>query len=86
MDEIYLDSLSEEMTFLLEIVGMKTFLEICNQFQGDTIYFPKMKSYENSIRNKKIIEEFRNGKTINELSFKYSISSRQVKRILTDDN
>ena len=85
MKEIHLDSLSEEMIFLLEVVGMDSFLKICNQFQGDTIYFPRMKSYALTQRNLKIKEEYKAGRTINELSFKYSISTRQVKRVLLDE-
>lgn len=83
MKEIYLDSLSEEMILLLEMVGLATFLDICNHFEGESIYFPKLKTYEINNRNKEIIEEYRNGKSINNLSNKYNISIRQLKRIIS---
>lgn len=84
MKEIYMDSLNEEMIFIIENVGIDNFLKLCNQFQGESIYFPKMKSQELNDRNKKIKSEF-NGKNAKNLSLRYNISERQIKRIVSRD-
>lgn len=84
MKEIYMDSLNEEMIFIIENVGMDNFLKLCHQFQGESIYFPKMKSQELTDRNKKIKSEF-NGKNTKNLALRYNISERQIKRIVSRD-
>ncbi|MGL5765421.1 MAG: Mor transcription activator family protein [Sarcina sp.] len=81
MKEVYLNELSEEMVFIIEKVGMNNFMELCNYFQGESIYFPKMKSHELHERNNNIIKEY-NGRNTKELANKYCISDRQIKRII----
>lgn len=84
MKEIYMDSLSDEMTFIIETVGIEKFVNLCEYFQGESIYFPKLKSCELLARNKKIKEDYKNGKDINTICNLYNISPRQIKRILAE--
>lgn len=81
MEEIYLSFLNEDLIEIISIIGIENFLKICEKFQGENIYFPKMKKIKLNKRNKKIKEEF-NGKNTYILSKKYRISERQVRRIV----
>ena len=44
MVEIYLSDLNEEQIDIISIIGLENFLKLCEHFQGETIYFPKMKT------------------------------------------
>lgn len=81
MVEIYLSDLNEEQIDIISIIGLENFLKLCEHFQGETIYFPKMKTVKNKHRNKLIKSEY-NGKNIYYLSQKYKISPRQIRRII----
>ena len=43
MVEIYLSDLNEEQIDIISIIGLENFLKLCEHFQGETIYFHKMK-------------------------------------------
>lgn len=81
MEEIVLTNFNEEQIEIIRIVGLQNYLSLLEYFSGETIYFPKMKSLKIQERNAKIKREF-NGKNFCELSAKYNICERQVRRIV----
>ena len=81
MKEIYFTDLNDEQVQIIKLIGLENFIKLCDFFGGESLYFPKPKSKELVERNKKIKEEF-DGKNYKNLSIKYNICERHIRRIV----
>lgn len=81
MEEVYINSLNDEQIEIIRLIGLKSFMKICEYAGGESIYFPSMRSAKIIARNVKIRNEF-DGKNYKYLSEKYRISERHVRRVI----
>ena len=61
--------------------GMDNFIKVCRFSGGRSVYVPLYKNLLIKDRNRRIIAEY-NGKNLDELRLKYSMSNSQLKRVL----
>lgn len=71
MKDVYCD--------IINLIGLKNFLILCENFGGESIYFPKKNIVE---RNRLIRLDYKKCNSIKLLSKKYGISERQIRRII----
>ncbi|MDR1629743.1 MAG: DNA-binding protein [Oscillospiraceae bacterium] len=83
LDFLSLSDLNEEQRYLAELVGMDTYKTIVSEYNGCTVYIPKLDDLARKIRNKKINKEF-DGKNVAALAKKYQLSSVQINSIVAD--
>ena len=81
--DICLEGLTEDLAELAELIGIDVFVNICENFGGSQIYFPKKDSIFRSNRNKKIRGLY-NGENIRELSKIFGISKEQIRKIIKE--
>ncbi len=80
--EISLDDLEEKNREIAEIIGIENFIELCKYYGGATpIYFNKLSKILDTIRNKKILEEY-NKYNVDKLGRKYNLSSERIRQII----
>lgn len=67
-----------------EIVDRETFLRLCGELAGKTVYFPSnYEWHDKSERNAMLREDFYNGKyEISDLAAKYDLSISRVYKII----
>ncbi len=83
---ITLDDLNEKNKEIAEIIGIDNLLEMCYYFGGgEAIYFNKLDELLKIIRNRKIVEDYRNRHSVNDIAKKYGITVRRVYQILFPD-
>ncbi|MGN0153490.1 MAG: Mor transcription activator family protein [Lachnospiraceae bacterium] len=83
IEETQMTDISEKYLDIVEIIGIRKFVELSNYARGDEIYFPKMENVIAPARNRRIKKEF-NGSNEKELAEKYNITIKQVWNILKD--
>ena len=75
--------------YLLNVVDEETALKICESLEGMRIYIPKnFTKYRRIIKDYISMKEkhfFNNVDAINELSYKYELSSSQIRKIIKKD-
>lgn len=81
MEETYLSNLNNDQLTIIELIGLNSFIKICEYAGGESIYFPTMRSRKITVRNCKIKMDF-NGRNYKELAKKYNICERQIRRII----
>lgn len=75
------DDLSEEMQIVAETIGIDGAIKLILSIGGDSIYFPKKESLLRKIRDQTIKKKY-DGTNLKELSGRYRLSVRQVRKIL----
>ena len=70
---------------IVDIIGIRKFVELSNYARGDELYFPKVENIVGPARNRRIKKEFRNGSSEKELSEKYNLTVKQIWNILKDE-
>lgn len=83
IEETQLTDIPERYLNVVEIVGIRKFVELSNYARGDELYFPKLENVIAPARNRRIKKEF-NGSNEKELAEKYNITIKQVWNILKD--
>lgn len=78
------DELPEPYRKLSGVIGLEQTLRLANEFQGASIYFPKLDNTLKSIRDKKIRDEF-NGANYRELAHKYGLTVSWVRSIVSSN-
>ena len=81
IEETQLTDIPERYLNVVEIVGIRKFVELSNYARGDELYFPKLENVIAPARNRRIKKEF-NGSNEKELAEKYNITIKQVWNIL----
>lgn len=77
------DDLQGEARELADLVGMDTFRTIVEVYGGSDPYIPKMESLLTPLRNKLIRMEYNNGSDAFDLSRKWGLSERWIRRIVS---
>ena len=55
----------------ISVLGKEKALALCAEFGGSSIYIPKQETLNRELRNKEIIEEYKNGVSLHQLRKKY---------------
>ena len=79
--EVEIKDIPENMINMVDIVGIRKFLEITKIYGGASVYIPLYKSIIRPARNQDIIRKY-NGFNAKELAKMYNISVYNVKRII----
>lgn len=77
------EMLPEPYRKLSKVLGIENVIKLTKEYQGTTVYFPKLDSTIKTIRNSRIHEDF-NGGNITELAIKYNLTEVWVRQILDD--
>lgn len=83
IEETRMEDISDRYMNIVEIVGIRKFVELSNYARGDELYFPKLENVIAPARNRRIKKEF-NGSNEKELAEKYNITIKHVWNILKD--
>lgn len=93
MDEKLLNKLIEDTTIedineryraIVDIVGIRKFIELSNYARGDELYFPKVENVISPARNRRIKKEY-NGYNEKELADRYNLTVKQIQHIMRDE-
>lgn len=82
--DILMEDIPYELHAMAEVIGMKNFEEISKLYGGTTVYIPVHRKVILGERNREIVRLY-NGKNIDQLSRRYSLTNQQIKKILTDN-
>lgn len=83
-NKINIDELPEVYRTIAEICDFDTAIKIAKHFSGEQIYFPTYDKIQNTVRNKKIIDEF-NGYNYKYLAKKYNLTESAIRKICTEE-
>ena len=81
MERVLLEDFSEEIVSFVDFIGVDMFIDICENFGGSQLYFPKKESVLGASRNRQIKKMY-NIYSKNEIAKKFGITKRQVENIL----
>lgn len=81
MEDITLEDIGEKYRPVVEIIGIKKFVELSDYAKGDELYFPKVENVIAPARNRRIKAEW-NGYNSKELADKYNLTIKQIGNIL----
>lgn len=83
MERVLLEDFSEEIVSFVDFIGIDMFIDICENFGGSQLYFPKKESVLRASRNRQIKKMY-NIYSKNEIAKKFGITKRQVENILKE--
>ena len=66
----------------ISVLGKEKALALCAEFGGSSIYIPKQETLNRELRNKEIIEEYKNGVSLHQLRKKYQFSETTLRTII----
>ena len=72
----------DKLFLLLSILGEEKALALCAEFGGSSIYIPKQETLNRELRNKDILEEYKNGVSLHQLRKKYRLSETTLRTII----
>ena len=72
----------DKLFLLLSILGEEKALALCAEFGGSSIYIPKQETLNRELRNKDILEEYKNGVSLHQLRKKYKLSETTLRTII----
>jgi len=79
-----IEKLPELLRQIVNSLGIETALKVLEILAGEKVYFPKLDSVLNSIRDMMIKQEFE-GSNYKELALKYNLSTRKIREIIKED-
>ena len=79
--DVEIKDIPENMINMVDIVGIRKFLEITKIYGGSSVYIPLYKSIIRPARDREIIKKY-NGFNEKQLAKMYKISVYNVKRII----
>lgn len=82
-NDFKIDDIPYDLVAIAKFMGVDMFIEFCDKFGGNHIYFPSKKSIFRNSRNREIKRSY-NGNNIKELADKYDISQIHIKRIVNN--
>lgn len=83
-EELTNEYIPERLHPLVEVVGVKAFLELCSFYGGSSVYLPTTNVLIMPLRDQRIRKEY-NGKNVTELGRKYRLSERQIRHVLNKE-
>ena len=81
--EVEIKDIPESMINMVDIVGIRKFMEITKIYGGTSVYIPLYKSIIRPARNRDIIKKY-NGFNEKELAKMYNITVHNIKKIIQD--
>ena len=78
---IELDNVPFDLREMVELIEIENFIKVCRFYGVRIVYVHLYKNLLIKYINRKIIAEY-NGKNLDELRLKYSMSNSQLKRVL----
>ena len=78
---VIIEDIPYNLHAIVEIIGMERFLEVSKLYGGSSIYIPVYNKIIMGDRNRRIIRDY-NGKNLDRLRVRYSLSKEQVKYVL----
>ena len=72
----------DKLFLLLSILGEEKALALCAEFGGSSIYIPKQETLNRELRNKDILEDYKNGVSLHQLRKKYRLSETTLRTII----
>lgn len=84
IEETTLEDIAESYRPVVQIIGIKKFIELSEYAKGDELYFPKKENIIAPARNRRIKKEW-NGYNSKELAEKYNLTTKQITNILKDE-
>lgn len=78
---VEIKDIPESMINMVDIVGIRKFLEITKIYGGTSVYIPLYKSIIRPARNRDIIKKY-NGFNAKELAQMYNITVHNIKKII----
>lgn len=72
----------DKLFLLLSILGEEKALALCAEFGGSSIYIPKQETLNRELRNKDILEDYKNGVSFHQLRKKYKLSETTLRTII----
>lgn len=82
---VNISDISETYQPIVDLIGLKNFLKLCQYAVGDELYFPKQESILKNTQKRLIIQEY-TGYNISELSRKYSLTPKTIRNIVKGSN
>ena len=83
LDRVQMENLDEEQKSLAELIGLEAFKSLVRNFNGTSIYIPKIESLEKTVRDELIKEEF-DGGNYKELALKYGLTETWIRNIVLE--
>lgn len=84
LEKLKPEELPEPYCTIMTSIGTENTMKLINLYQGTGIYFPKVESILNRIRNRNIKREF-NGGNYKELAIKYGLTDRWIRDIVHEN-
>lgn len=82
-EDVTFEDLGEDQREVAELIGIENYLKMVSIFGGGAIYIPKPDGVFRAARNRKIIEDYRNGKSYKFIAKKYNLTKSAVVNILS---
>ena len=82
LSEIDPKELGGIMGQIAELIGLEATLKLAQTFGGANLYIPKPDLLLASMRDRRIRDEYRQGKTVRELALRYNLSESWVREVL----
>ena len=67
---------------IIDIIGKDKFLELLDKEGGKKIYLPQKENFELHVISRLVYEEHLNGSTVTELSDKYKLDPRTIRKYI----
>lgn len=80
-NDIRMEYLPSTYQQIAMVIGIENAVRLGREFGGEPFYLPKLDICLSRVRERKIIEEFKNGNYV-ELARKYGVTSAWVRRII----
>ena len=84
IEDTEIKDINDRYKDIVEITGIRTFVELSNYARGNELYFPKIENVIAPARNRRIRKEY-NGYNDKELAQRYNITLRQIWNILRNE-
>ncbi len=84
IEDTTIEDISERYRAIVDIVGIRKFIELSNYARGDELYFPKVENVISPARNRRIKKEY-NGYNEKELADRYNLTVKQIQHIMRDE-
>lgn len=83
MDKVILDDIHESYIDIVNIIGIKNFIELSGFYGGSSLYIPMKKNIAIPCRNRLIKEKF-NGINYRDISKEFNVSINQIRNIVNN--
>lgn len=72
----------DKFFLLLSILGKDKALALSAELGGSSVYIPKQETLNRELRNKDILEDYKNGVSLHQLRKKYKLSETTLRTII----